>query len=276
MRTENPDSLPLLRARGLCKSYTRVGRFTGRSVPIRALRGVDLEIRKGSTLALVGQSGSGKSTLARCLALLEKPDSGEIHFEEVEVSRLRGRPLAGLHRDIQLILQDSASALNPRLSALEIIEEPLLIQGIGTPGSRHRRVLELMDQVSLPSSLGSRRPLELSGGQRQRLAISRALALEPKLLILDEALTGLDLSVQGQLVNLLMDLQSARHLTFIFVSHDLNLVAHVADEVAVIHQGMFVEQSSAAGLFRNARHAVTRELLASMPSIASLGMQCGT
>ncbi len=275
MAIEFSDSLPLLRARGLCKSYTRAGRFSGCSVPIRALRGVNLEIRKGSTLALVGQSGSGKSTLARCLALLEKPDSGEIQFEEVRISGLRGKPLASLRRNIQLILQDSASALNPSFSALEIIEEPLLIQAIGTASSRRRRALELMDQVRLPSSLGGRRPMELSGGQRQRLAISRALALQPKLLILDEALTGLDLSVQSQLVNLLMDLQASYRLTFIFVSHDLNLVAHVADEVAVIHGGKFVEQSSAAGLFRDARHPVTRELLASMPSIPRLGMQCG-
>jgi len=255
-------------ARGLSKSYRR-RLHALRNASVNALRGVDLDVQKGSTLALVGESGCGKLTLARCLALLERPDSGEIWFDGKRVTMLRGRPLFHLRREIQLILQDPAYALNPRFSAEEIVEEPLIIQRVAGRKERRRRVLQLMDQAGLAASLCGRYPRELSGGQRQRLAIARALALQPRLLILDEALAGLDLSIQAQMVNLLLDLQADHALAYLFISHDLSLVAHLADEVAVMFQGEIVEKAPTFDLFGNARHASTRALLGSIPAIST-------
>ncbi len=260
--------MSLIFARGLSKSYERrLGLFRG-NAPVRALEGVDLDIAAGSTLALVGETGSGKSTLARCLALLESPDSGEILYEGRVVAPAAGRPPASLRRGIQLVFQDPASSLNPRFTAVKIVEEPMLVQGIGTTGERPDRSLDLLERVGLPRSVGGRLPQELSGGQRQRLAIARALVLEPKLLILDEALSSLDLSIQAQLVNLLLDLQAARSLTYLFISHDLGLAARFADEIAVMQRGRIVERGPTRSVFRNARHPHTRVLLDSIPSVA--------
>jgi ABC-type oligopeptide transport system ATPase subunit len=230
---------------------------------VRALNHVGLAIPAGSTLALVGQSGSGKSTLARCVARLEDPTSGEIWFEGHDIARSNPRALRGR---IQLIFQDPATSLNPRFSATNIVAEPLVIQGWGTRRERRERALDLMRQVGLAPEWGRRLPLEFSGGQRQRLAIARALALEPKLLILDEALSGLDLSTQAQIVNLLLDLQRGNGLAYLYISHDLVMAAHLADEIAVIYQGAIVERASPAELFDNPRHAHTRALLASIPA----------
>lgn len=221
-------------------------------------------------LALVGESGSGKSTLARCLARLERPDSGEIWFEEGRITNLSGKALTDLRRKIQLVFQDPASALNPRFSSAEIVAEPLAVQGIGGRKERFRRSGELMEQVGLPASQQGKWPLELSGGQRQRLAIARALALEPKFLILDEAFSGLDLSVQAQLINLLLDLQAARALTILFITHDLGLAAYVADEIAVMHQARIIETAPAADFFSSARHPQSRRLLESVPGARAL------
>ena len=257
----------LVRARGLRKSYLRRCGFLRRRTPVQALDGVDLDIRLNTTLALVGESGSGKSTLARCLARLERLDAGTIWFAGREITALEGEPLSRLRRDIQLVFQDPASALNPRFSALEIVEEPLVVQGIGNGIGRRRIARELMKSVGLTQSLFSRFPLELSGGQRQRLAIARALALEPKLLILDEAFSALDLSIQAQLVNLLLDLKSSRVLTYLFISHDLGFAAQIADEVAVMHQGRIVDKAAAGDLLRTARHPHTLALLEAVPAM---------
>ncbi len=257
--------MSLLCARGLSKRYERRHGILRRGVRVKALDGVDLDIQAGAILALVGESGSGKTTLVRCLARLERPDLGEIWFEEKGITDLEGKALMSLRRKIQLVFQDPSSALNPRFSAAEIVEEPLLVQGIGGREERSRRARELMEQMGLPSALYKKFPLELSGGQRQRLALARALALEPSLLILDEAFSALDLSVQAQLVNLLLDLRNARGLTCLFVTHDLCLAAHVADEIAVMHQGRIVEKGTAADLFTRAHHPHTRTLLESIP-----------
>ncbi len=263
----------LIGARGLKKSYARRS-IARRNTPVHALLGVDLDVRVGSTLALVGESGSGKSTLARCLALLERPDSGEVWFDGRNVTALKGRPLFRLRREIQLILQDPVHALNPRFSVEEIVEEPLIIQRVAGRKERRERVGHLLEQAGLPASLRARFPGELSGGQRQRLAIARALALEPRLLILDEALAGLDLSVQAQIVNLLLDLQADHSLTYVYISHDLSLVAHLADEVAVMNNGEIVERAATSDLFGNARHANTRALLEAIPSLATALKRC--
>jgi len=231
---------------------------------IQALDGVDLTLAAGATLALVGESGSGKSTLARCLARLEDPDSGELWFDGENLLRRPANLSAPRRRGIQLVFQDSATALNPRFSAAEIVEEPLLIGGVRWPEHR-RRALDLMQAVGLLPEWAARRPLELSGGQRQRLAIARALAAEPRVLILDEALSGLDVLVQAQILNLLLDLQTAHGLTYLHVSHDLGLMGRVADEIAVLHHGRIVERDGVEALFKNARHPHTQDLLAAIP-----------
>ncbi|HWX54034.1 MAG TPA: dipeptide/oligopeptide/nickel ABC transporter ATP-binding protein [Verrucomicrobiae bacterium] len=231
----------LLRGVALSKQYRRGGWLSGRSSPVAALHTVDFTIRAGSTLALIGASGSGKSTLARCLACLEKPDSGEIWFAGKDLVSLSQRELAAFRRQIQLIFQEPAASLNPRFTAVQIVSEPLLIAGRGTKKERQERAIELMALVGLPAGLASRLPFEFSGGQRRRLAIARALALEPKLLILDEALTGLDLSTRAQISNLLLQLQEVYSLTYLCISHDLDLVTHLADDVVILREGRVVE-----------------------------------
>lgn len=274
-QTERPESATLLRTRALCKFYRRRCPDAGGDACVRALSGVDLVLQKGAVLALVGESGSGKSTLARCLVRLEAPDSGEIWFDGQEISKLRGFELSRMRPKFQLIFQDPTCALNPRLTAEEIIEEPLLIQRRAGKSTRRRRVQELMEQVGLGQSLCDRRPHELSGGQRQRLAIARALALEPQLLILDEAFAGLDPSLQAQLVMLLRNLQACHFLTCLIISHDFDLVAHLADEVAVLHRGKIVERLPSCRLPANARHWITRMMPDSNSSITEVRMPCG-
>ncbi len=255
----------LVRVCGLNKRYARRGERRG-SPGVQALAGVDLTIASGATLALVGQSGSGKSTLARCLARLEQPESGQIWFEGAELVALRGRSLRPLRQRIQLIFQDSADALDPRLSAVEIVAEPLDILGRGAKRARRARALELMETVGLPPDWGERRPGELSGGQRQRLAIARALAVLPRLLILDEAFAGLDASIQAQIAALLEELRVRHGLTCLYISHDLALMARLAREVAVLFEGRIVERDSVARLFADPRHPHTRALVAAVPA----------
>jgi oligopeptide transport system ATP-binding protein len=233
---------PLLEVRGLCKTY-RQGRWWERRFQVRALDNVDLTLHAGSTLALVGESGSGKTTLAMCLMGLENPDAGDIRLDGQSLREQGRRERA---RNIQLIFQDSAGALNPSMSASEIIEEPLLILGRESGGPRRKQVSKAMEQVGLPINWGHRRPYQLSGGQRQRLAIARALVVEPKLLILDEALAGLDLSIQGQISNLLLDLQAAHGLGYLYISHNLALVAQFADEIVVLHKGQVTKRVKAS------------------------------
>jgi len=253
---------PLLHVRGLTKTYA--GRRRGRPA-VPALAGIDLQITSGTDLALVGQSGSGKSTLARCIVRLEEPTSGEIRFEGADLLALRGRRLLAFRERIQLILQDSAAALDPRMSALDIVSEPLDVLGRGGRIDRHRRALELMETVGIPSGWAERRPRELSGGQRQRLAIARALTLAPRLLILDEAFSGLDVSIQAQIAGLLQDLKARHALTYLYISHDLALMGALADEVAIMFEGRIVEHGDVARVFGDPRHAHTRALIAASP-----------
>jgi ABC-type dipeptide/oligopeptide/nickel transport system ATPase subunit len=219
---------------------------------VQALDGVDLEIPRGATLALVGESGSGKSTLALCLAGLEAPDCGEI---------TAGGP-------VQLVFQDAAGSLNPRMRAADLVAEPLVVRR--RPNAR-LRALELMEQVGLAAHRAGDLPHRFSGGQRQRLALARALALEPALLILDETLSGLDLSVQGQIMNLLFDLQRSRGLTYLLISHDLRLAARVASEIAVMHAGRIVERGAPLDLLADPRHPHTRALVAAIPELPCAG-----
>jgi ABC-type glutathione transport system ATPase component len=251
----------LLRVRRLSKRYMLASWLSRRRHSVEAVRDVDLEIAAGTTLAVVGESGSGKSTLARCIARLEQPDSGEIWFEQHEITRLNESQMRPFRSQIQLIFQHSAGALNPRFTAADLIEEPLLLQQRGGAGARHGRVAIALEEVGLDRGCASRRALEFSGGQRQRLAIARALVLEPRLLILDEPFTGLDLSIQAQVLDLLISLQQKRQLTYLLISHDLEVVAQIADEIAVMYRGQIVERAPAARLLRSPQHEYTQALV---------------
>lgn len=255
---------PLIQARGLRKVYTRA-HWWQRKLELLALDDVDLAIQMGQTLALVGESGSGKTSLAMSLVGLERPDSGEIWFEGRSLLAERTGTKTRVGSEIQLIFQDSAGVLSPRMSAVRTIEEPLLISRTGSSKERVRLALEMMEKVGLSPKWKDRLPHQFSGGQRQRLAIARALILKPKLLILDEALTGLDLSIQGQIINLLLDLQAVEGLTYLYISHNLALAAHVADEIAVMYQGRIVERANRSEFFSHPHHPHTQALLTSVP-----------
>jgi ABC-type glutathione transport system ATPase component len=261
---------PLLRVSGLGKEYVQRSPFSRKKIAVNAFQDVSLTIFPGKTLAVVGESGAGKSSLARCIALLERPNSGRIELAGKNLLALSGQELFAMRRKVQLIFQDPTSALNPRLTAGEIIAEPLLIQGEGTKSQRRARALQLMEQVGLDSAWERKRPLEFSGGQRQRLAIARALALGPHLLILDEALSNLDAANQALILKLLAELQAAHALSLLHISHDLRLVSEFADEVAVMYQGTIVEWKSTRNLFASPEHSYTTELLASVRSVDSI------
>jgi ABC-type glutathione transport system ATPase component len=253
----------LMKVCGLSKRFVQRTPFSRKRFVIDALIDSELEIVPGCVNALVGESGSGKSTLASCLAMLEKPDRGEIWFEGKEISRCSDRELAPLRPRIQMVFQDSAGALDPRFSAAQIIEEPLEIQHRESGRKLRSRACEVMEEVGLSPDWADRSPLEFSGGQRQRLAIGRAIALKPRFLILDESLSGLDLSTQAQILNLLLDLRADYSLTYLLISHDLSLVGQIADFVAVMHQGRIVECGPSPHVLANPGHAQTRRLLAS-------------
>jgi peptide/nickel transport system ATP-binding protein/oligopeptide transport system ATP-binding protein len=262
------DSAPFLRVRELTKQYqVHVGKWPSR-IPLVAVDGVNFDIDAGKTLALVGSSGSGKSTVARCVTRLERPNAGEICVDGTDIAGLSHRELLPFRTEIQMVFQDPITSMNPRMSAAEIIEEPLSIQGRGDKQERRNRAAELMNEVGLSANWMDRRVTEFSGGQRQRLAMARALALRPKLLVLDEALSGLDLSTQAQIANLLLELQAAHSLTYLLISHDVALVARMADTVAVMSGGQIVEQGPAQQIVAQPTHPETKALLA-----AATGLQ---
>lgn len=255
---------PLLRVTKLSKHFsTAVGLFGKRVV--RAVDEVSLEVASHRTLALVGESGCGKSTLGRSILRLIEPTSGGIEIDGVDVRSLGSEPLRRFRRHAQLVFQDPFGSLNPRLKIGDAIGEPLAVHGLTkTRADEEKRVGELLEQVGLDASAARRYPHEFSGGQRQRIGIARALATEPKLVIADEPVSALDVSVQAQIVNLLVDLQKARGLTYVFISHDLKVVRHLADEVAVMYLGRVVEQAPADTLFAQPLHPYTELLLSSV------------
>ena len=257
---------PLVRVEDLVKYYSKK-KLVGSGEEVRALDGVSFSIFRGTTLAIVGESGSGKSTLAFCLACLEGPTSGNIWFEGTDLSVLKEKDRRVIRREIQLIFQDPANSFNPSWSVLEILTEPLVLQGNVGQEEMKSRAHVLLEQVGLPPGLGEKLPSEVSGGQRQRLAIARALSLEPKLLILDEALSALDCSVQAHIANLLMDLQASLGMTYLFISHDLAMAGYLADEIAVMSRGQIVEQGAPEGILTRPESKVTRELLAAVPRL---------
>src|SRR6202030_4306339 len=262
------DMQPLLKAESLVKRYAKRS-LAGAREELLALDGVSFTIFSGTTLAVVGESGSGKSTLASCLACLESPAAGNIWFEGKDLVKLGERARRQVRPQIQLIFQDPASSLNPKWSVLEILVEPLILQRKCKHEEMKQRANSLLERVGLSPDIVERLPTELSGGQRQRLAIARALALEPKLLILDEALSALDCSVQAQIANLLMELQSSLGMTYLFITHDLAMAAYLADEIAVMNRGRIVEQGAVDKVLRTPDHEVTRRLIAATPRMAA-------
>ncbi len=268
MGLSHDNAEPLLIVDNLEKVYARRG-VRGTKREVIALQGVSFAIRPESTLALVGESGSGKSTLAFCLACLERPTSGRIIFQGNEITPLDEEHQRAVRPEIQLVFQDPARSLNPRFSALDLVNEPLLVQGRVNKREREDRARTLLAQVGLPQEKALQRAEEFSGGQRQRLAIARALALEPKLLILDEALSALDCSVQAQIANLLLELQSSLGLTYLFITHDFAMAGHLADEIAVMERGKVVEQGAADRVLREPQNEVTRRLIAATPKLSA-------
>jgi ABC-type glutathione transport system ATPase component len=258
-----------LRVRGLTRRYWVRGSVWRKRSPVLAAEDVSFDIPAGKTLALVGSSGSGKSTVARCVARLEKPDGGEIWAGDTNIAQLGAAALAPFRTTIQMIFQDPVTSMNPRMSVAEIIAEPLLIQRCGNRQEIRNRVVQLMEDVQLSSSEMTRRAPEFSGGQQQRIAIARALAVRPTLLVLDEALTGLDLSTQAQIADLLFELQAGHGLTYLLISHDLNLVARMADTIAVMASGKIVEQGPVAQITSQPRCPESRALLAAASRLQS-------
>jgi oligopeptide transport system ATP-binding protein len=258
---------PLLEVAGLTRHY-EVKRglvFSRAAGVVRAVDGVSFSVARGETLALVGESGCGKSTTARLVLRLIEPTAGSVRFEGTDITAMTGEPLRALRKRMQIVFQDPFASLNPRMTVGDILEEPLIVHGIGNFLSRRARVAQLLGLVGLADYHAQRYPHEFSGGQRQRIGIARALAVEPALVVCDEPVSALDVSVQAQVINLLKDLQRKLGLSYLFIAHDLAVVKHMADRVAVMYLGQIVEIAPAAALFAAPRHPYTRTLLAAIP-----------
>ncbi|HEY9530205.1 MAG TPA: dipeptide ABC transporter ATP-binding protein [Burkholderiales bacterium] len=250
----------LLEVRNLVKHF-QVGKGT-----VKAVDGVSLSIRRGETLGLVGESGCGKTTTGRCVLLLERPTGGEIVFEGTELTALPDGALRGMRRRMQVIFQDPYSSLNPRMTIGQILAEPLKVHGIVTDrAAREARVKELLEQVGLLPQHAKRYPHQLSGGQRQRVGVARALAMEPSLIVCDEPVSALDVSIQAQIVNLLEDLQQRLGLTYLFIAHDLSVVRHISDRIVVMYLGKVAEVADRVALYEDPVHPYTRALLSAVP-----------
>ncbi len=256
---------PILQVEGLVKHFPTDRGLLASGAVVHAVDGVDLEIRPGEVLAVVGESGSGKSTLARCVLRLIDPTAGRVVFDGRDVTGLRGRQLAGFRRQVQPVFQDPFSSIDPRWRVGRSVGEALNAFAIGTKAERKARVLDLLDRVGLDPSFASRHPHELSGGQRQRVGIAAALAPEPRLIVADEPVSALDVSVQAQVLNLLADLQRDLGLAILFVAHDLAVVEHLSHRTAVMYLGKIVETGPTERVFRDPRHPYTKALLASIP-----------
>lgn len=257
---------PLVVVRGLVKYFPLVhGLLSKTAGHVRAVDGLDFAIHRRETLGLVGESGCGKTTTGRLILNLLPPTAGEVWYEGQNVFRLRGHQLRQLRRQMQIVFQDPYASLNPRLPVGEIIAEPLIVHGVARGREKEKRVKELLEVVGLPWHCMYRYPHEFSGGQRQRIGIARALALHPRLIVCDEAVSALDVSIQSQVLNLLHDLQDAYGLTYLFITHNLAVVRHISDRVGVMYLGKLVELAETQSLFDDPLHPYTKALLSAVP-----------
>jgi oligopeptide transport system ATP-binding protein len=232
---------------------------------VRAVDGVSFDIYRGETLGLVGESGCGKSTLGRTILQLHRPTAGHVYFEGLDLIEMKGSDLRRMRQNMQIIFQDPFSSLNPRMTVAAIVEEPLIIHGIGNSRERRAKVEDLLERVGLNPLLANRFPHEFSGGQRQRIGVARALALNPSFIVADEPISALDVSIQAQVVNLLEDLQDALGLTYLFIAHDLSMVRHICDRVAVMYLGKIAELGQVKEIYDNPQHPYTQALLSAVP-----------
>ena len=268
MTVAQVDTKPLLEVRGLRMHFpVNEGIVINRKVgEVKAVDGIDFTVRRGETLGLVGESGCGKTTTGRCILRLERPTAGEILYDGVDIAKLERKELLSLRRRIQVVFQDPYSSLNPRMKVGEIIAEPIMVHGIERDAARRgARVRELLSVCGLDPKFADRYPHEMSGGQRQRVGIARALAMEPEFIVCDEAVSALDVSIQAQVINLLEDLRERFGLTYLFIAHDLSVVRHLCQRVAVMYLGRVVELAACDELFDNPLHPYTQALLAAVP-----------
>ncbi|MEV4414448.1 dipeptide ABC transporter ATP-binding protein [Catellatospora sp. NPDC049609] len=265
-------SEPLLKVRGLTKHFAVRQGMTGGKALVQAVDGVDLDVRAGETLGLVGESGCGKTTTGRMLVRLLEPTAGSIEFQGRDITKLGRSAMRPLRQDLQIIFQDPYSSLNPRHTVGKIVAMPLEVNGIKPPQGVKARVQELLELVGLNPEHYNRFPHEFSGGQRQRIGIARALALRPKLIVADEPVSALDVSIQAQVVNLLRDLQRELDLAFVFIAHDLAVVRHFSRRVAVMYLGKVVEVGDRADIYERPRHPYTKALLSAVPDVAAFGV----
>jgi peptide/nickel transport system ATP-binding protein/oligopeptide transport system ATP-binding protein len=266
----------ILTAQHLTKTYTqRSGRFGFSTTKVTALNDVSVTLCRGKTLAVVGESGSGKSTLARCLLQLQPLDGGEVFFardsqaERLNLAALNPHDLRAVRKDLQMVFQDPFASLNPRMRVGEIVGEGLLVHGIGNRDQQQQKVIAILKRVGLSEADMQKYPHEFSGGQRQRIGIARALVLAPKVVVCDEPVSALDVSIQAQILLLLKELQDEMALSYIFISHDLRVVRHIADDVVVMYQGKVVEQGAVADIYAHPQQEYTRNLLAAIPGNAA-------
>ncbi|WP_425492322.1 ABC transporter ATP-binding protein [Halovivax gelatinilyticus] len=264
------ETEPLLSVRDVTKHFlVKSGLLNRREKRVRAVDGVSFDVEPGETLAVVGESGCGKTTLGKIVSRLLEPTAGEIHFDGTDISSLSNRQLRDVRRNLQVVYQDPTSSLNPRRRVKSVVADPLVVHGIGSKAERRERVVEMMKLVDLPPEFIHRYPTELSGGQKQRVAIARALILNPKLVVLDEPTSALDVSVQAKVISLLEDLQERLDLTYVVISHDLSLVKNIADRIAVMYLGKFMEVGTSEQLFENPLNPYTEQLLSAIPVVES-------
>ncbi|WP_241558842.1 ABC transporter ATP-binding protein [Oceanobacillus halophilus] len=262
------ESRDILRVENLSKDYPIRGGVLGRVTErIKAVKNVSFNVKKGETFSIVGESGCGKSTTGMCILRLIEATSGRVYLNEKDIFKLNKFQMKNVRSDIQIIFQDPYSSLNPKLTIRKILREPLIINGYGTKSEIDEKIISILEMVGLGAHHLDRYPHEFSGGQRQRIGIARALLLDPQLIICDEPVSALDVSIQSQLLNLLQDLQEKLDLTYVFISHDLSVVQHISDRVAVMYLGEIVEMGPSKEIFDNPKHPYTKALLSSVPKV---------